>query len=82
MYELLRNLDRRWVFLLMLLAVSLPILFQAQFPEEPSGLAQAVYDEVERLPEGSRVLLAGPESPASPSRRRGPAGPPSAFPPA
>ncbi len=65
MYDLLRNLDRRWIFLLMLLAVAIPILMQSQFPEKPTGLAKAVFDEIEQLEEGDRVLLAFDFDPAS-----------------
>ena len=65
MYDLLRNLDRRWIFLLMLLAVAIPILLQSQFPEKPTGLAKAVFDEIEQLEEGDRVLLAFDFDPAS-----------------
>ena len=38
MYAFLDNLDRRWIFLLMALAVGLPILLELQFPEQPTGL--------------------------------------------
>lgn len=65
MFEFLRNLDRRWVFLLMFLAVAIPILLEAQFPEKPTGLAMTVFDEVDQLPEGSPVLLAYDFDPAS-----------------
>lgn len=74
MYEFLKNLDRRWVFLLMGLAVGVPILFQLQFPEKPTGLARAVFDEVERLQgadevadpdRAAKVLLAFDFDPAS-----------------
>jgi hypothetical protein len=65
MYELLKNLDRRWIFLLMFLAVAVPILFQAEFPEAATGLAKATFDEIEELAPGSRVLLAFDYDPAS-----------------
>ena len=65
MYDLLKNLDRRWIFLMMLLAVSVPILLQSRFPEKPTGLAQAVFDEIDRLEEGDRVLMAFDFDPAS-----------------
>ncbi len=58
MYEFLRDLDRRWIFLLMALAVAIPILFGLQFPETPGALAQRVFDEIERLEPGDRVLMA------------------------
>jgi hypothetical protein len=65
MYEFFKNLDRRWVFLMMLLAVAIPILLEAKFPEKPTGLAKAVFDEIEKLPEGAPVLLAYDFDPAS-----------------
>lgn len=65
MYETLKNLDRRWVFLLMFLAVAIPILLQLQFPEKPTGLSQNVFEEIEKLEEGDRVLLAFDFDPAS-----------------
>jgi len=61
----LQNLDRRWVFLMMLLAVAIPTLMDLRFPERPSALSQAVYDRVEALPQGSRVLLALDYDPGS-----------------
>lgn len=64
MLDTLQNLDRRWIFLLMGLAVALPILFQLEFPETPSVLAQATFDEIEQLQPGERVLLAWDYDPA------------------
>ena len=58
MYELLRHLDRRWIFLMMGLAVAIPILLQLQFPETPSKLAQDTFDEINALKPGDKVLLA------------------------
>lgn len=69
MYEFLKNLDRRWVFLLMLLAVAIPILVIGitgrTFPEVPTKLAEATFDEIENLDEGDRVLLAFDYDPGS-----------------
>src|SRR5262245_59832592 len=58
MYELLKNLDRRWIFLAMGLAIAVPILFQLRFPETSSALSQACFDEIDKLQPGDRVLLA------------------------
>jgi hypothetical protein len=58
MYETLQNLDRRWIFLLMGLAVAIPTLFQLEFPETPTALPKAAFDEIEQLQPGDRVLLA------------------------
>ena len=65
MYQFFENLDRRWIFLLMGLAVGLPILLQLEFPEKPTGLARDVFDEIEQLEEGDKVLMAWDYDPAS-----------------
>ena len=49
----------------MLLAVAIPILFQVQFPEKATGLAQSTYDAVEQVPDGGKVMLAFDFDPAS-----------------
>ena len=63
--EALQNLDRRWIFLLMAIAVAVPILFELQFPETPSQLAQDVFDEIDALEEGDRVLMAWDYDPST-----------------
>jgi hypothetical protein len=64
MFEFLSRLDRRWVFLLMLLAVAVPLLMGIRFPEKPSPMVQQVFDALEELPVGSRVLIAADYDPA------------------
>src|SRR5262245_10030494 len=65
MLETLRHLDRRWIFLAMLLAVTLPILAQKTFPEQPTSQVQSVFDKIESLPEGSIVLISFDYDPAT-----------------
>lgn len=67
MLNFLRNLDRRIVFLLMGLAVALPILFKLSFPEPvPEGSQPyLVFDQIDDLPDGSRVLLSFDFDPGS-----------------
>jgi hypothetical protein len=65
MYEFFRDLDRRWIFLLMFLAVAIPILLKARFPERTSPMVRSVFEAIEELPEGSAVLLAYDYDPAS-----------------
>lgn len=65
MYQFLKNLDRRWIFVLMFFAVSIPILTGLQFPERPSPMVISVFDAVENLPEGSSILLAYDYDPPS-----------------
>jgi hypothetical protein len=65
MLSFFEKLDRRYIFLCMLLAVAIPILFELSFPEFESGLAQAVFDEIDKLQEGDPVLLAFDFDPGS-----------------
>jgi hypothetical protein len=58
MLDRLANIDRRWIFLAMGLAVALPVLFELNLPEYPGAQAQAVFDEIEKLKPGDRVLMA------------------------
>ena len=59
MLDMLKNLDRRWIFLLMLLAVAVPVLVGLRFPEEPSPMVRNVFAAIDDLPERSRILMAG-----------------------
>ena len=58
MYEFLKDLDRRWIFLLMGVAVAVPVLFKLQFPEprreqENDSQPTAIYSRhVLRCPSG------------------------------
>jgi hypothetical protein len=65
MIDFLSRLDKRWIFLAMLLAVSIPILLQKSFPETTTQIVQDVFDKIESLPEGSRVLISFDFDPAS-----------------
>ena len=63
------NLDRRWIFLMMGLAVGIPIIVIGitgkTLPEEPTPLAQAAFDVLDDLEPGSRILMAWDFDPAS-----------------
>lgn len=65
MLDILKNLDRRWVFLMMALAVAIPILFGITFPETPTSMTQDVFDAIDALPAGSKVLMAWDYDPAT-----------------
>ena len=69
MLEFLKNLDKRWIFLLMFLSVSIPIYVIGKtgktLPEVPTILAQNVFDEIEKLNEGDPVLYSFDFDPAS-----------------
>jgi hypothetical protein len=61
----LNILDRRWIFLAMAMAVLAPILLQIGSDETPSPPTIKLFDEIERLPEGSRILMAMDFDPTS-----------------
>jgi len=50
-------IDRRFIFIFIALAVIIPLLVGLRFEEEPSNIVLALYDKVENLPPGSRILL-------------------------
>ena len=69
MYDFLKNLDRRWIFLLMFLSVSIPIIIIGitgqSFPEKPTALSITTFETIENLKEGDKVLLSFDFDPAS-----------------
>ncbi len=65
MLKILQNLDRRWIFLLMFIAVAVPLIMGTTFPEKPSDQVLAVFDAVDNLPDGSNVVMALDYDPAS-----------------
>ncbi len=65
LYERLRDVDRRWIYLCIALAVVVPLVFHLYFPETPTPMTQAVFDKIENLPDGSRVLIDFSYDPAS-----------------
>lgn len=63
--ERFQNMDRRWVFLGMALAIVGPLLLPFRLPFKVDERVQAAYDAVEALPPGSRVLLSADFDPGS-----------------
>ena len=63
------NIDRRWIFLMMGLAVGIPIivigLTGRTLPEKATPLAQAAFDVLDDLEPGSKILMAWDFDPAS-----------------
>ncbi|MBN1945360.1 MAG: hypothetical protein JW797_06755 [Bradymonadales bacterium] len=56
-FEKLSSIDRRWIFLLIALAVVIPSAFEIKFKELPTPEVLAIFDRIENLPERSKVLL-------------------------
>jgi hypothetical protein len=61
----LGRLDRRWLYLMLALALVVTMLVQPLFPDVPSTFTQPVFDHIEDLPPGSAVLVSLDYSPAS-----------------
>jgi hypothetical protein len=59
------QLDRRWIFLLVALAVIIPQLKPFKLPMEPTVPVRAVFDYIDSLPEGARIFIAMDYDPAS-----------------
>ena len=51
------TIDRRWVYLMVALAVIVPFIFPADFPISLSPEARSLYNSVEALADGSTVML-------------------------
>ena len=69
MYEVFKDLDKRWIFLLMFLCVVVPIYIIGKtgktFPEVPTILSINTFQAIEELKEGDPVLLSFDFDPAS-----------------
>ena len=50
-------MDRRWVYLMVAIAVTIPFIVPAKFPVSITPEAQSLYDAVEALPDSSNVML-------------------------
>lgn len=61
----LQRFDRRWIFLVMALAVVIPLFFPIGLPALPDPMTKAAYNAVEALPENSRVFVSLDLDPAS-----------------
>ena len=46
LYERIRDIDRRVVFLFIALSVIIPLLYAVRFPEFPTPMVQGVFDAV------------------------------------
>jgi hypothetical protein len=55
--ERLQFIDRRYIFIFIALAVIIPLLLGLRFEEEPSPIVLALYDKIDDMPPGSRLLM-------------------------
>ncbi len=61
----IKQLDRRFIFLLIFIGVALPLIFTIGFPIETTEYVEMAYDMIDQVPEGSRVLVSFDYDPAS-----------------
>lgn len=59
-----KEVDRRIIFVFIFFSVAAPILFPVTFAEKPTPIVQAVFNKIESLPKGSRVLISYDFDPA------------------
>ena len=53
----LSRLDRRWIYLLVLLSVIFPLLFPLRLPIKTTRPSRGVYEAITALPNGSVMLF-------------------------
>ena len=63
--ERLQSFDRRWIFLAMGLAITVPLLFPIDLPIKPSPMTQSAYYTVDELEAGDTVFISMDLEPAS-----------------
>lgn len=59
-----KEVDRRIIFAFIFFSVAVPILFPITFSEKPTPIVMAVFDSIESLPVGSKVLISFDFDPA------------------
>ena len=59
------SIDRRWIFLIIAAVVIVPLLIPVGLPIRPTDTTKNVYDSIEKLPVGSKVLLSVEYSPST-----------------
>ena len=61
----LGHLDRRWLYLVLLVSLAATIVIEPLFPDAPSAFVQPAFERIEGLAPGTRVLVSLDYSPAS-----------------
>ena len=59
------SIDRRWIFLIIAAVVIVPLIIPVGLPIRPTDTTKNVYDSIEKLPVGSKVLLSVEYSPST-----------------
>ncbi len=56
-WQKMEKMDRRWIYLMVAITVIIPFLFPMSLPISITPHAQAVYDTIDELEDGSTVML-------------------------
>ena len=59
------SIDRRWIFIIIAAVVIVPLIIPVGLPIRPTDTTKNVYDSIEKLPVGSKVLLSVEYSPST-----------------
>ena len=59
------SIDRRWIFLIIAAVVIVPLIIPVGLPIRPTDTTKNVYDSIEKLPVGSKVLRSVEYSPST-----------------
>ena len=59
------RVDRRWIYLAIALAVIIPLIARLSFPVITTPIVQNIFDKIDSLPEGSRVILSADFGPST-----------------
>jgi len=53
----LARIDKRWIYLLLLVAVTVPLVVKMKLPVRVSSETQVVFDAIDQVPEGNFIIL-------------------------
>lgn len=53
----IKDLDRRWIFLVVAISVATPMIFAMDFPVFPGTAVTGLHDFVDQIPEGTRCFI-------------------------
>jgi len=65
MLEKVGTLDRRFIYIFIALAVIIPLLAQLEFPVKPSPIVDAIFDHIDAMPPGSKLILTADYGPST-----------------
>ena len=57
LWDRLEKIDRRWVYLMVAIAVTIPFLIPAKFPVMITPETKMIYDYIEDIPDSSNIML-------------------------